>query len=81
MSNNYYYLFMSSLNLILVCVGVNPEDIRGSKVGVFVGSIDGESKDGWSRDPNTTEGLVLTGSVGGMLSNRLSYAFDFKGKF
>lgn len=59
---------------------MNPEDIRGSKTGVFVGACASEGQIGWSSDPNTTSGYVMIGCLTAMFANRLSYFFDLKGR-
>lgn len=61
--------------------GVNPQSIRGSKTGVFIGTSASECHEAWSCDPETTVGYSMTGCTRSMFANRLSYFFDFKGRF
>ena len=60
--------------------GVNPRDVRGTKTGVFVGSIVSESYDAWTFDMDKIVGYELIGSTTTMFANRLSFFFDFKGQ-
>lgn len=59
--------------------GVNPDTIRGSKTGVFIGCSASEAHDAWSCDPEKTVGYSMTGCTRSMFANRLSFYFDFKG--
>lgn len=64
----------------LFTAGINPESLRGSNTGVFVGACHSEAADCWAADAATTDGLAMIGCQGGMFCNRLSYFFDFKGE-
>lgn len=59
--------------------GVNPNDMRGRKTGVFIGISDSEAYDYLTRDPERVNGYGLTGCCKAMFPNRISYTFDFKG--
>ncbi|CAC5370812.1 FASN [Mytilus coruscus] len=63
----------------IIDAGVNPDTIRGSKTGVFIGCSASESHDAWSCDPEKTVGYSMTGCTRSMFANRLSFFFDFKG--
>ncbi|XP_045164352.2 fatty acid synthase-like [Mercenaria mercenaria] len=63
----------------IVDAGVNPEDIKGSRTGVFIGASASESHDAWSMEIENTVGYAMTGCTRSMFANRLSYFFDFKG--
>jgi len=58
---------------------VNPDDIRGSKTGVFIGTFQSETDDYWTRAQERVNGYGLTGCCRAMFSNRISYTFDFNG--
>ena len=59
---------------------MNPEGIRGSNTGVFVGMHSMESiKSEQNRSLKEVSGYSLLGAGLCMMANRLSFAFDFKG--
>ncbi|WAQ95725.1 FAS-like protein [Mya arenaria] len=45
----------------IVDAGVNPEIVRGSKTGVFIGASASESHEAWSMEPESTVGYGMTG--------------------
>uniref|UniRef100_H2Y3E5 Fatty acid synthase n=1 Tax=Ciona intestinalis TaxID=7719 RepID=H2Y3E5_CIOIN len=59
--------------------GVNPSSIAGSNTGVWVGNSSSEVREALTKDPDTTEGYVMTGCFSSMMANRISYFFDVKG--
>ncbi|KAL4239386.1 hypothetical protein ACF0H5_000203 [Mactra antiquata] len=63
----------------IIDAGVNPDLVRGSRTGVFIGASASESHDAWSLDPESTVGYSMTGCTRSMFANRLSFFFDFKG--
>ncbi|KAJ8891053.1 hypothetical protein PR048_010562 [Dryococelus australis] len=63
----------------IVDAGVNPQKLRGSRTGVFVGMSGSESYNYWCSEPDKVDGYGLPGCSGAMFSNRISYSFDFKG--
>ncbi|KAL8612596.1 hypothetical protein ACOMHN_006582 [Nucella lapillus] len=63
----------------IVDAGMDPMSIRGTKTGVFIGSMGSEAMEAWSADPDHLSGYTLTGCALSMLANRLSFSFDFKG--
>ncbi|CAG0908143.1 unnamed protein product, partial [Cyprideis torosa] len=63
----------------IIDAGINPENIRGSRTGVFVGASESETLDGITRVPNSITGYELTGCCRSMFANRISYTFDLKG--
>ncbi|MFF4402907.1 type I polyketide synthase, partial [Streptomyces sp. NPDC001480] len=59
--------------------GIDPNTLRGSSTGVFVGaSNQGYAVDG-THAPDDVEGHLLTGGSAAVLSGRLSYSFGFEG--
>ncbi|KAK3090166.1 hypothetical protein FSP39_009679 [Pinctada imbricata] len=72
-------LMLEVVHEAIVDSGVNPDTLRGSRTGVFVGASASESHEAWSTDPLTTAGYSMTGCTRSMFANRLSYFFDFKG--
>ncbi|KAL8612603.1 hypothetical protein ACOMHN_006589 [Nucella lapillus] len=63
----------------IVDAGVDPQSIRGTKTGVFIGASFSESAEAWASDTGKTIGYAMTGCARAMFANRLSYYFDFKG--
>lgn len=63
----------------IVDAGFNPNDVRGSKTGVFIGVSDSESSEYWTYDAEQINGYGLTGCCRAMFPNRISYTFDFSG--
>ncbi|KZC13477.1 PREDICTED: fatty acid synthase [Dufourea novaeangliae] len=63
----------------IVDAGINPQEIRGSKTGVYIGVSTSESNEKWSDDPDEVTGYALIGCCRAMFPNRISFAFDFTG--
>lgn len=63
----------------IVDAGYNPTELRGRRIGVYVGVSSSESEEAWTADPANVSGYALTGCCRAMFANRLSYTFDFKG--
>ncbi|XP_053612449.1 fatty acid synthase-like [Plodia interpunctella] len=63
----------------IVDAGFNPQELRGSRTGVFVGVSNSETDEMWTHDPDKINGYSLTGCCRAMFPNRISYTFDFKG--
>lgn len=59
--------------------GVNPQSLRGTKTGVYIGSCVSEVEEGLVMDISKVSGYALTGCSRSMFSNRISYTFDFQG--
>ena len=59
--------------------GLPIESLKGSKVGVFVGLMGGDYFDVQMRDPDTIPQYLCTGTARSMLSNRVSFFFDWRG--
>lgn len=58
---------------------MNPDDIRGQKIGVIIGAYNSETDDYLSRLPERINGYGLTGCCRAMFAHRISYTFDFTG--
>ncbi|XP_077489970.1 fatty acid synthase-like [Amblyomma americanum] len=63
----------------MVDAGYDPWTLRGRKIGVFAGCAETDSDQAFCSDPDKIDGYSLLGSSGAMISNRLSYTFDFRG--
>ncbi|XP_055839922.1 fatty acid synthase isoform X2 [Episyrphus balteatus] len=63
----------------IIDAGVNPQDIRGSRTGVYIGVSSSETEQYWCNDPDRVNGYGLTGCARAMFANRLSFTFDFTG--
>lgn len=59
--------------------GLPASSLRGSQTGVYVGSSNQDYGSMLSADPAHTHPYALTGSSAAIISNRVSYAFDFRG--
>ncbi|MFE9069438.1 SDR family NAD(P)-dependent oxidoreductase, partial [Streptomyces violaceusniger] len=59
--------------------GINPEAVRGSRTGVFMGTNGQEYVSLLDRAPETTEGYVATGNAASVVSGRISYTFGLEG--
>ena len=64
----------------IVDAGINPMEVRGRKFGVFVGQSASEAMAAYQSNIETQNGYSMTGCNCCMLSNRLSYYFNFSGK-
>ncbi|EDV19161.1 uncharacterized protein TRIADDRAFT_34034 [Trichoplax adhaerens] len=63
----------------IVDAGMNPNQIRGRKMGVFVGESLTEAIQAYQSDAESQIGYSMTGCCCCMLANRLSYFFDLSG--
>lgn len=59
--------------------GIAKDSLRGKSVGVFVGGSFADYELNNLRDPDTAPMYQATGCAGALLSNRISYYFDFSG--
>jgi len=59
--------------------GIDPESLRGSRTGVYVGSSMQDYGTLLTAGPVGLEGYLLTANVGSVVSGRLSYTFGFAG--
>ncbi|PNI21562.1 FASN isoform 8 [Pan troglodytes] len=59
--------------------GINPDSLRGTHTGVWVGVSGSETSEALSRDPETLVGYSMVGCQRAMMANRLSFFFDFRG--
>ncbi|XP_008484342.1 fatty acid synthase-like, partial [Diaphorina citri] len=57
--------------------GFNPEELRGTRTGVYIGLMTTEANDFAEGNPEKLTGYETIGSTRAMLANRLSYAFNF----
>ena len=64
----------------IIDAGYNPTELRGTQTGVFVGNMFMEALEATSNDTKSRYvGYGLTSACDSMLSNYLSFYFDFKG--
>ncbi|MFC9293541.1 SDR family NAD(P)-dependent oxidoreductase [Streptomyces sp. NPDC057010] len=59
--------------------GIDPESVRGTQTGVFVGATVQDYGPRMSEAPESVEGHLLTGSTPSIMSGRLAYSFGFLG--
>jgi phthiocerol/phenolphthiocerol synthesis type-I polyketide synthase C len=58
---------------------IPPSSLAGGNVGVYVGASMVDYQNGASHDPAVMESHFMTGNSLSILSNRISYVFDFRG--
>jgi acyl transferase domain-containing protein/NADP-dependent 3-hydroxy acid dehydrogenase YdfG len=59
--------------------GIDPKSLRGSSTGVFAGVMYNDYASRLHRPPDGFEGLLLAGSVGSVVSGRVSYVLGLEG--
>ncbi|MCE6998129.1 SDR family NAD(P)-dependent oxidoreductase [Saccharothrix sp. S26] len=59
--------------------GIDPESLRGSKTGVFVGVMYNDYGSRPNLPPDDVEGYLFSGSAGSIASGRLAYTFGLEG--
>ncbi|MFD3573459.1 type I polyketide synthase [Streptomyces sp. NPDC058644] len=59
--------------------GIDPDGLRGSQAGVFVGAMTMDYGPRLHEAPADLEGYLLTGNTASVASGRLSYSFGFNG--
>ncbi|MCA0406512.1 MAG: SDR family NAD(P)-dependent oxidoreductase [Proteobacteria bacterium] len=59
--------------------GIAPSSLKNERVGVYVGASMVDYQSGASHDPAVMESHFMTGNSLSILSNRISYVFDFHG--
>ncbi|GFY43993.1 fatty acid synthase, partial [Trichonephila inaurata madagascariensis] len=63
----------------IVDAGYDPDELRGRNIGVFVGNSSNDTHEFLLRDAESINENVAPGCVNGLLANRISQVFDFKG--
>lgn len=59
--------------------GLDPQDLRGSRTGVFVGVMYSDYGSRPDLPPEGVQGYLYSGSAGSIASGRLAYTFGFEG--
>ncbi|EPS29069.1 hypothetical protein PDE_04017 [Penicillium oxalicum 114-2] len=72
-------LLMETVYESLESAGLRLEDLRGSETAVYVGLMCGDYADIVLRDPESFPMYLSTGTARSIMSNRISYFFDWHG--
>ncbi|PWY66108.1 putative hybrid NRPS/PKS enzyme [Aspergillus heteromorphus CBS 117.55] len=72
-------LLMETVYESLESAGLRLEDLRGSETAVYVGLMCGDYADIVVRDPESFPMYLSTGTARSIMSNRVSYFFDWHG--
>ncbi|CAG8976334.1 hypothetical protein HYALB_00005741 [Hymenoscyphus albidus] len=72
-------LLLETIYESLESAGLPLESLQGSPTGVFVGLMCEEYSNHLLRDPDTTPIYMATGTARSIMSNRISYFFDWHG--
>ncbi|XP_014239844.1 fatty acid synthase-like [Cimex lectularius] len=72
-------LFLEKAYESVIDAGMNPNELRGSKTGVFVGACYSESEKTWFYEKLQAAGFAVTGCIRSMMANRVSYYFGLDG--
>ncbi|KAK3730951.1 hypothetical protein QZH41_008841, partial [Actinostola sp. cb2023] len=63
----------------LIDAGIEPQSVRNSRTGVFIGTTGSEAGEAFSSNAEDIDGYDMIGCCPAMFANRVSFAFDFKG--
>lgn len=72
-------MLLESTHEAIIDAGLNPQELRGTRTGVYIGVSNSEVEQYWCADPDRVNGYGLTGCARAMFANRVSFTFDFKG--
>ncbi|MBO3682727.1 type I polyketide synthase [Streptomyces sp. NEAU-YJ-81] len=59
--------------------GIDPASLRGQDIGVFAGMVNHDYASRLDTAPDGSEGYLMTGGAGSVLSGRVSYVLGFEG--
>lgn len=72
-------MLLEATHEAIIDAGFNPQELRGSRTGVYIGISRSETEEYWCADADRVNGYGLTGCTRAMFANRISFTFDFKG--
>ncbi|XP_031618486.1 fatty acid synthase-like [Contarinia nasturtii] len=72
-------ILLEATHEAIIDAGFNPQELRGSRTGVYIGGGHSDTKEYWLADTDRATGYALIGCHRSMFANRISYSFDFKG--
>ncbi|XP_055303122.1 fatty acid synthase-like [Sitodiplosis mosellana] len=72
-------MLLEATHEAIIDAGFNPQELRGSRTGVYVGLGNAEVESYWNTDPDRINGYGLTGCQRAMFANRISFTFDLNG--
>ncbi|XP_044739892.1 fatty acid synthase-like [Chrysoperla carnea] len=72
-------IFVEKAYEAVIDAGLHPDDLRGTKTGVYTGSSFSEADNDWYFSPANVDGYGVVGNSKAMLANRVSQWLDLKG--
>lgn len=72
-------MLMESTYEAIIDAGYNPQELRGSRTGVYIALSNGPAEQYWLDNEEYSTGYALVGTARAMFANRLTFAFDFVG--
>ena len=77
--SNASFIFTLRILIYGSVPGYHPSELKGKKIGVYVGGSSSEAYDAWTTDADAQTGYGLLGCCRCMLANRVAFTFDFRG--
>lgn len=72
-------MLLESTHEAIIDAGFNPQELRGSRTGVYIGVSNSDVEEYWCAGPDRVNGYGMLGCARTMFANRISFTFDFNG--